>query len=82
MVTKLSGFEAETRDLTIEELLAEIEAEEDAPLNETCPYTHHCEMRRAALPVYRQHQPCHWLAFALGSDSWRRCPIFRDNNQV
>jgi hypothetical protein len=75
MTTKLTDFETETRNLTIEQLLADIEAEEeDIPLNGTCPYASHCEMRRARLSHYRPDQPCHWLAWG----DWQRCPIFRN----
>lgn len=43
-------------------------------LDGNCPYVVQCESRRQRLSTYREHQPCHWLAFRnVGG-----CPIYRN----
>lgn len=67
-------LDAPAGQMSLDDLLAVIEAEEeDEPRNGTCPYEQQCEARRAALG-HRPGHPCHWVAF------WdvANCPIFRN----
>lgn len=74
-MTSLQAALAEVpRQLTLEDILGEIEAEEN-PVRGDCPHVAYC--RRVywrKLPHYRGGYRCHWTTWG----DWRRCGRYQE----